>query len=645
MSGDERLNFDDIARRISPADLARVLDTHSPPGEPKYHCPAPDHPDENPSFSISRDDGRTVGRCWSCNLRGSPVQLVAKVQGLDPADAAQRLAEVLGDDPHSENGSESSEADDAGRSREEMERNLRLVIPGRRNESPDDEAESDDEPESDTTAHVYHDAAGNTVARKLRGPDKSFRWERWTADGWRPGLGGLDVPLYRLSGVDMAVEGGETVWIVEGEKDADNGREATGETFTSPPDGAGSWTADHTDQMSGAETVYVVADNDLQGWSHAAEVARELAEQVASVETFLPAVDESHADLTDHLQAGYGLDQLRAVSVDELERRVRLHAVLNSASDERLRDLEARLFSAREVLEEGVPPEPPNVVPKLAWRRRLTLFTAPKGGGKTTFFSAAAARFTRGESFLGAETGGPGTVLWISEEARGDPVGRHRDWGGDPDRFFILEGVGRRPLEDLELAAALREPDWIIVDTLSTLSEPLGLEVNDSAGWTRVMRQIRELVQVHDATATIAHHPTKKDTGQPRDSAAIEEQADVSLVYKRSGGSNRASIEVVKARRLDHEELTCELRLTEDGFALIGEEDGGPSIKTRIRSFVDREGPVTKREVREGVTGSSDEIDAALRELLDEKQIYDDDSVGGRGAAYRVSYGSLGEGE
>lgn len=635
---DERLDFDEIARRISADELADALDAKPGHGRGSFHCPDPDHEDSNPSFSIFRDDGRTVGICHSCGLTGSPVQLVAQVYGLDSQEAALLLAEEIGMEIPSENGGPPESEDTPNR--EEWEAKLQANPLGPYPDPAPDQ-HGDDNGSQVEPDYVYRNASADRVARKLRESGKQFRWERWTGAGWRPGLDGLDVPLYHLPLVRRAVEGGDPVWIwiVEGEKDVESAMSGYSVVATCNPEGAGSWPSRHTESLAGAERVNVVADNDLAGWKHAANVARELSEHVGSVQTYLPAVEEEHADLTDHLEAGHGLGDLRPVEVEELERKVRAAKLLEKASPERLRDLDARLFSAREVLEHGVPPEPPNNVPQLAWERRLTLVTAPKGGGKTTFLAAAAARFSRGDSFLGNETTGPGTVLWLTEETRGDPVDRHRDWGGDPDRLHVLEGVGRRPLEDLALAAALCEPDWLVVDTLSTLAQPLNLEVNDSAGWTGVIRQIREIVQAHGATATIAHHPTKKDSGQPRDSAAIEEQVDVSLVYRRKAGSKMANLDPVKARRLDLEALECEIRLTQDGFELVGEKDGGPSIKARVRSFIDRNGPVTKREVREGVTGDNGEIDAALRKLMDDGEVFDDPDESGRGWALRVRFG------
>lgn len=560
---------------------------------------------------------------------------------MEMQDAARELAECLGMAVPSENGSGS----------EDSAPTMLTVGPfppleEREDGDDQDDGETVSQPDDDgddRDTYTYRDPSAERVAQKIRKPEKSFRWRRWTGSGWSRGLGGLDVPLFHLPLVNDAVQTGDPIWIVEGEKDVLTGMRVTGETLTTPPDGAGSWKPHHTESLAGADAVHIVSDNDPQGWSHAAEIAREIEEEVGEVRAFLPAVENDHADLTDHLRAGHTLDDLQPVDVEELERKAARAKILRDASDQRLNDLKLRIFSAREILEGDIPPEPQCEVPRLAWERRLTLFTAPKGGGKTTLFSAAAARFTRGDSFLGDSTGGPGSVLYLTEETVEDPAVRHQEWGGDPDLFHMVEGVGRDPLEDLELAAALLDPNWIIVDTLSAFAEPMQLDVNDDAGWTKVLRQIRSVAQLHDATATVAHHP-KKGTSIPRNSGAIEEQVDVSLVYKRAAGSQTAALSPRKARRLDMDALESEIRLRDDGFELVGEHESGPSLQSRVRAFIAENEPVTKTEIREGVRGDNGEIDAALRALIDNGEVYDDDSEPGRGCSFKIDYSTMTEG-
>lgn len=117
------------------------------------------------------------------------------------------------------------------------------------------------------------------VARiRLSDGDKTFRQHR-PADpskGKFPII--LNVPaeiragvLYRQVEVNQAVKDGRTVYVVEGEKDADTMAEM-GYTATTCPGGAKSWTQAHSENLRGADVV-ILPDNDEPGEGHAQQVA------------------------------------------------------------------------------------------------------------------------------------------------------------------------------------------------------------------------------------------------------------------------------------------------------------------------------------------------------------------------------------
>ena len=97
-----KINFDDIAEAISPdqlADVMGVVATGSPGSGKNYRCPLSAvhrNGDKNASFSISKTNGCTVARCFACGLEGSPVQIAAKVWGLEQTEAAMKLAARIG---------------------------------------------------------------------------------------------------------------------------------------------------------------------------------------------------------------------------------------------------------------------------------------------------------------------------------------------------------------------------------------------------------------------------------------------------------------------------------------------------------------------------------------------------------------------
>ncbi|WP_343899257.1 toprim domain-containing protein, partial [Microbacterium oxydans] len=118
--------------------------------------------------------------------------------------------------------------------------------------------------------------------------------------------------LYRHAELLDAIANGTPVWIVEGEKDADNAIEA-GLTATTNAQGAGSFPEELVTIFSGA-TVNVVVDCDAAGYKRGVTMHRLLKDVAASVTLLRPAIDMDKADLSDHLAVGLGADELQEIS-------------------------------------------------------------------------------------------------------------------------------------------------------------------------------------------------------------------------------------------------------------------------------------------------------------------------------------------
>jgi len=140
--------------------------------------------------------------------------------------------------------------------------------------------------------YKYRNADGVVVATKYRFEPKSFRWSN--------GLNGATPPLYNLPDVLRAKEDGETIYIVEGEKDADN-LQNIGLTATTTPHGAGStsWPEEYTETLRDCNVV-VIPDNDEPGHRHADFVAQKLFDAAKSVKVLRLDLGE-HEDVSDWL--------------------------------------------------------------------------------------------------------------------------------------------------------------------------------------------------------------------------------------------------------------------------------------------------------------------------------------------------------
>lgn len=172
------------------------------------------------------------------------------------------------------------------------------------------------------TPYDYTDESGVVLYQNVRhewsveggGRDKTFKQRRPDSNGgWvtsRGALNGVRRVLRHLPKVLAAIAAGREVWLVEGEKDDENLQPVLGERgiATTNNSGAGSLDAELVEQLRGA-TVIAVVDRDRAGYERAHTVHTSVAEVAASVRTLLPAVEEPKADTTDHLNAGFGLDE------------------------------------------------------------------------------------------------------------------------------------------------------------------------------------------------------------------------------------------------------------------------------------------------------------------------------------------------
>lgn len=158
----------------------------------------------------------------------------------------------------------------------------------------------------------YDGPDGRLIAQKLRCDHKDFAWRRLdpaSKNGWRYNRQGVDVRLYRPGVVAWAIRAEHTLYLVEGESDAD-ALHARKIPATTSPDGAGKWRAEFTEMLRGAHLV-VVADRDKAGKAHAELVMNAVIDVVGSLEVVVAAEGK---DASDHFAAGHGLADLVTVS-------------------------------------------------------------------------------------------------------------------------------------------------------------------------------------------------------------------------------------------------------------------------------------------------------------------------------------------
>jgi hypothetical protein len=167
-------------------------------------------------------------------------------------------------------------------------------------------------------AYSYVDQHGAPLVEKVRFHPKDFRPRRQDLEsgGWLWDRRGVPYVLYRLPQVLEAVQTGERIYVNEGEK-AVHALEQAGAVATCGWRGPNEdWTRrpEYLEALRGAYVV-IVADRDEAGRKHARGVYAALRDVAAEVTLVEPATIAEHADASDHLAAGFGLDDFAPLSL------------------------------------------------------------------------------------------------------------------------------------------------------------------------------------------------------------------------------------------------------------------------------------------------------------------------------------------
>ncbi len=153
----------------------------------------------------------------------------------------------------------------------------------------------------------YCSGTGEILYQVCRYPGKRFAHRRPDGNGgWIWNRKGVKPVLYRLPDLEDAPAA--TVYIVEGEKDADR-LAAEGLTATTNSGGASKWRKEHASELRDRDVV-ILRDNDPAGWKHANQVANSLFASARTVKVIeLPGLPDK-GDIFDWLSGGRTVDEL-----------------------------------------------------------------------------------------------------------------------------------------------------------------------------------------------------------------------------------------------------------------------------------------------------------------------------------------------
>lgn len=249
-------------------------------------CPA--HDDDTPSLSVSVGrDGRTLVKC-----HGGSACTAAEVA----AAVGLTLRDLFDDAPS---------------------RPFLPPPPIRKARSPAANAKGRDTLGKLVRVYDYVDADGALVFQVCRFNPKDFRQRQPKQNGgWQWNLRGIEPVLYHLPALIEAIALGRTVYLVEGEKDAEC-LHHLGAIATTAPGGAsrgqGKWRPSYTVTLTGAHVVYL-PDNDAAGRGQSVRIANELVTSAASV-TIVPLPGlPLKGDVSDFIANGGTLADIEAAT-------------------------------------------------------------------------------------------------------------------------------------------------------------------------------------------------------------------------------------------------------------------------------------------------------------------------------------------
>ena len=432
--------------------------------------------------------------------------------------------------------------------------------------------------------YSYTDEQGKElfqVVRLLENGKKTFRQRHYNPqhpkakpDGYAWTLEGVRRVLHGLPAVLEAVKQGNTVFIVEGEKDAAT-LEEWGFTATCNPAGAGKWRPEYSESLRGADVV-ILPDNDSAGREHAAQVKKSLEGIAKTIKVLeLPNLPEK-GDVSDWKANGGTLEAFKVLL--ETPPQESAPKPSQALKTETIAALLEREFPERKDLLKGLIPETGLVV--LAGAHKL---------GKSWFALQLSLAVAHGGRFLNEDIEA-GDVLYLALEDnprrmqnRVNLLLQHDDFNAEAlERFHYIHEIEPLDLGGLEHIRAWLETHpnakIVVVDVLKRALSGR-LDFNDYGAVTAALGPLQRLAGECGVVILAVTHTRKglSDGGDPFDrvlgSTAIASVADATLILARDRMQNAATL-AVTGRDIEERELAIQRDPDTALWSLNG--DGNP---------------------------------------------------------------------
>lgn len=338
--------------------------------------------------------------------------------------------------------------------------------------------------------YEYRNAAGEVLYTVERWIPKDFRC--------RPGLPEpAKRVLFQMDAIAHARATGETLYVVEGEEDAqtlwrDHRIPATCNALGAGGDGSAKWFPHYSDELAGLRVV-IVADNDEPGRAHARAVARSLDGKAAFVALSVPSLGKDTGDLMD---AGYTVPD----------------GLVPLAEDDGIGAIRADRVQTRPI--EWIWP---GYIPA----GKLSTIDGDPGDGKSTLTIDLVARLTTGRPLPGqpeATRNAPCNVVMVSaEDDPEDTISpRLRTAGADMNRVWLIIS-GPNPDHPVDLARDLPSLErlirdenvaWLVIDPLMAFL-PANTDAHRDNEVRRALQPLAMMARRTGAAVTTVRHLNK----------------------------------------------------------------------------------------------------------------------------------------
>jgi putative DNA primase/helicase len=365
------------------------------------------------------------------------------------------------------------------------------------------------------TAHYdYTDVRGTLLYQSLRYEPKTFTQRRPDGNsGWITNMDGVDRVLFNLPRVLRA----DTVYVVEGEKDALNLGKLGLVATTNVGGASAKWLDSYTEALRGRDII-ILPDNDLPGRKHAENVAQAMLTSALRVRVLALPNLPIHGDASDWIAAGGTREQLDALADACPEWTPDTQAEEEAEEEEEKQPaVTVTLLTDAEIIS-SEPPPVHWVVDGLIPEGGICLIAGDSGVGKSWLVIHTAQCVASGVPFLGHFEVSTNPVLLIDSE-HGDALLRRRytqlrrgmDFDVTTPIPVTLAPVGFR----VDVAAT----QWLVERIEETgarlvIMDPLadfftGNE-NDSSDMSAFFEQIRQIRNATGAAFLFAHHVRKQ---------------------------------------------------------------------------------------------------------------------------------------